>query len=43
MLHARALEFPHPEGGTRRIETPWPADLIRIAGLAGMKVSPVAD
>jgi tRNA pseudouridine32 synthase/23S rRNA pseudouridine746 synthase len=27
MLHAAALEFPHPEGGTRRIEAPPPGDM----------------
>jgi tRNA pseudouridine32 synthase/23S rRNA pseudouridine746 synthase len=27
MLHAFALEFPHPDGGTRRIEAEAPADM----------------
>jgi tRNA pseudouridine32 synthase/23S rRNA pseudouridine746 synthase len=27
MLHAKALEFPHPAGGARRIEAPLPADM----------------
>lgn len=26
MLHARALEFPHPAGGSRRVEAPPPED-----------------
>jgi RluA family pseudouridine synthase len=36
MLHAAALEFPHPEGGTRRIEAEAPADMTLLAeGLFG--------
>jgi tRNA pseudouridine32 synthase/23S rRNA pseudouridine746 synthase len=38
MLHAKALEFPHPAGGARRIEAPLPADmeaLIRRLELTG--------
>lgn len=31
MLHALALEFPHPEGGTRRIEAEPPEDFRRLA------------
>jgi tRNA pseudouridine32 synthase/23S rRNA pseudouridine746 synthase len=27
MLHAAALEFPHPDGGTRRIEAEAPEDM----------------
>lgn len=37
MLHAAALEFPHPEGGTTRIEAGEPEDIqavLRSAGLA---------
>src|SRR5215469_12757031 len=30
MLHALALEFPHPEGGTRRIEAEPPEDFRRL-------------
>ncbi len=33
MLHAAALQFPHPEGGETRIEAPWPADFQALAGL----------
>ena len=36
MLHAAALEFPHPDGGRRRIEAETPADfeaLIKAAAL----------
>lgn len=36
MLHALALEFPHPEGGRRRIEAPVPEDFGDIARLAGI-------
>ena len=31
MLHAAALQFPHPEGGEMRIEAPWPADFQALA------------
>lgn len=31
MLHALALEFPHPEGGTKRIEAAPPEDFQRLA------------
>lgn len=34
MLHAKALEFPHPEGGDRRIEATPPAD-FRATGEQG--------
>ena len=27
MLHARALTFPHPDGGERAVEAPVPADM----------------
>ena len=33
LLHAAALRFPHPDGGERRIEAPWPADFQRLAAL----------
>jgi tRNA pseudouridine32 synthase/23S rRNA pseudouridine746 synthase len=33
MLHAAALQFPHPEGGETRIEAPWPADFQGLADL----------
>lgn len=38
MLHAEALEFPHPGGGAKRIEAPLPADMTALLarlGLAG--------
>ena len=38
MLHAAALEFPHPEGGRRRIEAPMPADMAEVAARAELKV-----
>jgi tRNA pseudouridine32 synthase/23S rRNA pseudouridine746 synthase len=31
MLHAVALEFPHPEGGTKRVEAPPPEDFQALA------------
>jgi RluA family pseudouridine synthase len=30
MLHAGALSFPHPDGGTQRIEAPTPPDMARL-------------
>lgn len=36
MLHAAALSFPHPEGGTRRIEAPVPADMTEIIERLGL-------
>jgi tRNA pseudouridine32 synthase/23S rRNA pseudouridine746 synthase len=36
MLHAAALEFPHPEGGRRRIEAPPPADFQAVLAAAGI-------
>ena len=33
MLHAAALQFPHPEGGEMQIAAPWPADLQDLADL----------
>ncbi len=37
MLHAAALEFPHPEGGRRRIEAPLPADFVAALAAAGIE------
>lgn len=31
MLHAVSLSFPHPDGGTRRVEAPPPADFETLA------------
>jgi RluA family pseudouridine synthase len=36
MLHAAALEFPHPDGGTRRIEAPLPDDISEVAAAANL-------
>ena len=36
MLHAAALSFPHPAGGTRRIEAPVPADMADLAAALGL-------
>jgi RluA family pseudouridine synthase len=36
MLHAGALEFPHPGGGTRRFEAPPPKDFCAVARSAGL-------
>jgi tRNA pseudouridine32 synthase/23S rRNA pseudouridine746 synthase len=37
MLHAGALEFPHPAGGKQRIEAPPPADFRAMAAVAGLQ------
>jgi len=36
MLHAIALEFPHPEGGRKRIEAPLPADMAGLVEKLGL-------
>ncbi|ODT85407.1 RluA family pseudouridine synthase [Phenylobacterium sp. SCN 70-31] len=36
MLHAAALEFPHPAGGRRRLEAPPPADMTALATALGL-------
>jgi RluA family pseudouridine synthase len=37
MLHAAALEVPHPEGGKRRIEAPPPADFQALIAATGLQ------
>ena len=39
MLHATALQFPHPDGGQMRIEAPWPADFQALADLLARPAS----
>ena len=36
MLHARALDFPHPEGGRRTVEAPPPVDFEQVLAAAGI-------
>jgi RluA family pseudouridine synthase len=36
MLHAAALEFPHPAGGTKRLEAPIPADMLAVMDEVGL-------
>jgi len=36
MLHAAALEFPHPAGGLKRITAPPPDDFAEVAGRVGL-------
>ena len=36
MLHARALSFPHPDGGTKTIEAPPPTDFSDLAAALGL-------
>ncbi|HTK34959.1 MAG TPA: RluA family pseudouridine synthase [Caulobacteraceae bacterium] len=37
MLHARALRFPHPDGGSMRVEAPPPEDFREAAARAGIR------
>jgi tRNA pseudouridine32 synthase/23S rRNA pseudouridine746 synthase len=36
MLHARALQFPHPDGGTKRLEAPTPPDMAALLAALGL-------
>ena len=36
MLHARALSFPHPEGGIKTVEAPPPLDFANLAAAIGL-------
>ncbi len=38
MLHAVELEFPHPDGGRRRLVAPPPADFLAVATNAGLAI-----
>jgi tRNA pseudouridine32 synthase/23S rRNA pseudouridine746 synthase len=38
MLHAAALDFPHPEGGRKRLTAPLPEDFRIVAERAGLAV-----
>ena len=40
MLHAAALEFPHPDGGRRRIEAPLPKDFQALLAAVKLSASP---
>jgi RluA family pseudouridine synthase len=40
MLHAVELEFPHPDGGRRRLVAPPPADFLAVAANAGLVIPP---
>jgi RluA family pseudouridine synthase len=37
MLHASALEFPHPSGGRLRLEAPLPEDFARVLAACGLE------
>ena len=39
MLHAAALEFPHPDGGRRRLIAPPPPDFQAVAANAGLAIA----
>jgi len=36
MLHAAAIQFPHPSGGERRIEAPIPGDMAAVLARLGL-------
>lgn len=36
MLHAAALRFPHPNGGSHRIEAPTPPDMVSLSTQLGL-------
>ena len=36
MLHARALTFPHPDGGERTVAAPAPADMAAVLQRLGL-------
>ncbi len=36
MLHAKAIAFPHPEGGERRIEAAVPSDMAAVLQRLGL-------
>jgi tRNA pseudouridine32 synthase/23S rRNA pseudouridine746 synthase len=36
MLHAAELSFPHPDGGEKTIEAPWPQDFAALGERAGL-------
>ena len=40
MLHAASLEFPHPAGGSKRIEAPLPPDFLAVMAAAGLEMTP---
>jgi tRNA pseudouridine32 synthase/23S rRNA pseudouridine746 synthase len=40
MLHACALEFPHPDGGMKRVEAGPPADFRALAEVCGLPALP---
>jgi tRNA pseudouridine32 synthase/23S rRNA pseudouridine746 synthase len=42
MLHARALSFPHPDGGERTIEAEVPADVAAVLARLGLAASALA-
>lgn len=37
MLHARALSFPHPAGGSRRLEAMPPSDMAALIAKLGLE------
>jgi tRNA pseudouridine32 synthase/23S rRNA pseudouridine746 synthase len=37
MLHAAALDVPHPDGGRRRFEAPLPADMAELLSSLGLE------
>jgi tRNA pseudouridine32 synthase/23S rRNA pseudouridine746 synthase len=39
MLHAAALELPHPDGGRKRFEAPAPAAFMATLGSLGLEAA----
>jgi 23S rRNA pseudouridine955/2504/2580 synthase len=37
LLHAAKLSFPHPAGGTKVVEAPWPDEFAAAAEAAGLR------
>jgi RluA family pseudouridine synthase len=37
MLHAAALRFPHPAGGARVVEAPYPTDMVGVMAALGLQ------
>lgn len=43
MLHASRLDFPHPEGGRKIVEAPFPEDVRRLLAAAGLQGTDAAS
>jgi tRNA pseudouridine32 synthase/23S rRNA pseudouridine746 synthase len=43
MLHAAALDLPHPDGGRRRFTAPLPAPFVAALRSLGLETAPGSD